>query len=310
MSATTRTHPRVAVVIPCYNDGRFLIETLESVREQERCEIVVVDDGSTDAGTLDVLARVREAGVQVVTQPNQGLSAARMTGVRCTSAPYVHPLDSDDRLAPGALRLLADALDARPQADLAWGDYYCFGAFRCRVPGAPSLDPWRITYIDEIVGTTMVRRSALAAVGGWDMGSGFEDWDLWMKLAEVGAQGVYVSEVTLHYRQHDTPRMYRESLGRVDALSARLRSRRHRLFAERRANWRHSPSSWGVKAMFPVVGAMPGLPERRRQQCYALIRDIFEPDMSSDAFWGPRARIRRWRRRSAAVSVAKHAQLR
>ena len=310
MSAATRTHPRVAVVIPCYNDGRFLLETLESVREQEQCEIVVVDDGSTDAGTLDVLAKVREAGVQVVTQPNQGLSAARMTGVRHTSAPYVHPLDSDDRLAPGALQRLADALDARPQADLAWGDYYCFGAFSCRVPGAPSLDPWRITYIDEIVGTTMVRRSALTAVGGWDMGSGFEDWDLWMKLAEVGAQGVYVPEVTLHYRQHDTPRMYRESLGRVDALRARLRSRRHRLFAERKSNWRHSPSSWGVKAMFPVVGAMPGLPERRRQQCYALIRDIFEPDMSSDAFWGPRARFRRWRRRSAPVSVANHAQLR
>ena len=56
MSAAPRTPPRVAVVIPCYNDGRFLRETLESVREQEQCEIVVVDDGSTDAPTLAVLA--------------------------------------------------------------------------------------------------------------------------------------------------------------------------------------------------------------------------------------------------------------
>jgi glycosyltransferase involved in cell wall biosynthesis len=290
----------VAVVIPCYNDGRFLLETLESVREQEQCETVVVDDGSTDVRTLDVLADLREAGVRVVTQPNQGLSVARMTGVRHTNARYVHPLDSDDRLAPGALERLADVLDAQPQADLAWGDYSCFGAFSCRVPGARSLDPWRITYMDEIVGTTMVRRSALAAVGGWDMGSGWEDWDLWMKLAEVGAQGIYVPAVTLHYRQHDTPRMYRESLDRVDALRARLRSRRHRLFAARRLNWRRSPSSWGVKAMFPVVSIVPGLRERRRQQCYALIRDIFEPEMSSEIFWGPRARFRRWRRRSAA----------
>ncbi|GAB2598213.1 hypothetical protein Aab01nite_74100 [Paractinoplanes abujensis] len=296
MSAATA--PRVAVVIPCYNDGRFLLETLESVREQEPCETVVVDDGSTDERTLDVLAGLREAGVRVVTQPNQGLSAARMTGVRHTSARYVHPLDADDRLAPGALARLANALDANPEASAAWGDYACFGAFSCRVPGARSLDPWRITYISEIVGTTMVRRSALEAVGGWDMGSGFEDWDLWMKLAEAGAQGVYVPAVNLHYRQHSAPRMYRESLDRAKVLRDQLRSRRHRLFAARRSNWRQSPSSWGVKAMFPVISTMPGLPERRRQQCYALIRDIFEPEMSSDIFWGPRARLRRWRRRA------------
>jgi glycosyltransferase involved in cell wall biosynthesis len=302
MSAVAPDHPRVAVVIPCYNDGRFLPETLESVRGQERCEIVVVDDGSTDGRTLEVLAGLRESGVRVVTQPNQGPSVARMTGVRHTTARYVQPLDSDDRLAPGHLKRLADVLDAQPQADLAWGDYACFGAFNCRVPGARSLDPWRITYINEIVVTAMVRRSALTAVGGWDMGSGFEDWDLWMKLAEVGAQGVYVPTVTLHYRQHDTPRRYREDLERFDFLRAQLRSRRHRLFADRRSNWRRSPSSWGVKAMFPVVRTVPGLPERRRQQCYALIRDIFEPEMSADIFWGPRARFRRWRRRSAAAS--------
>jgi glycosyltransferase involved in cell wall biosynthesis len=301
MSGVTDGLPRVAVVIPCYNDGRFLAETLESVKVQEPCEVVVVDDGSTDAYTLEVLAKLREAGVFVVTQPNQGLSAARMIGVRHTSARYVYPLDSDDRLAPGALQRLADVLDAQPEADLAWGDYSCFGAFTCRVPGARHLDPWRITYINEVVVASMIRRSALNTVGGWDMGSGFEDWDLWMKLAEVGAQGVYVPEVTLHYRQHETPRMYRESVGRADSLRAQLHSRRHRLFAERKSNWRLSPSSWGIKAMFPVVGVVPGLPERRRQQCYALIRDLFEPDMSSELFWGPRARLRRWRRGSAAT---------
>ena len=303
MSAATQAPPRVAVVIPCYNDGRFLIETLESVWEQEPCEIVVVDDGSTDVRTLAVLADLREAGVRVVTQPNRGLSAARMTGVSHTSARYVHPLDADDRLTPGALTHLADALDARPEADLAWGDYFCFGAFTCRVPGARGLDPWRITYVNEIVGTTMIRRSALAAVDGWDMGSGFEDWDLWMKLAEVGARGVHIPTVTLQYRQHAQPRMYRESLDRIDALRAQMHNRRHRLFAARKRNWRHSPSSWGVKAMFPVISMMPGLSERRRHQFYALVRDIFEPEMSSDLFWGPRTRFRRWRRRSGAATT-------
>ncbi|WP_433793566.1 glycosyltransferase family 2 protein [Actinoplanes sp. CA-252034] len=274
------------------------------MREQEECETVVVDDGSTDARTLGVLADLRESGVRVVTQQNQGLSAARMTGVRHTSARYIQPLDADDRLAPGAVKRLADILDAQPETDLAWGDYYCFDAFSGRVPAARSLDPWRITYVNEVTGTSLIRRSTLTSVGGWDMGSGFEDWDLWMKLAEVGARGAHVPAVTLLYRQHATPRMYRESLGRIKSLSTQLRTRRHHLFAQRPSNWRRSPSSWGVKAMFPVVGAVPGLPERRRQQCYALIRDIFEPDMSSEVFWGPRARFRRWRRSATASRPA------
>jgi glycosyltransferase involved in cell wall biosynthesis len=291
---TEPSAPRVAVVIPCHNDGEFLADALGSLADQEPCEVVVVDDGSDVPGTLAILDRLERDGVRVVHQANQGLSAARMTGVASSFAPYVHPLDADDRLPPGALTRLADRLDADPRADAAWGDYEIFGRRRCRVPSADSLDPWRITYVDEIPGTSLVRRTRLLEVGGWDMGSGYEDWDLWMKLAEAGASGVHVPEVTLSYREHATPRMYRQSLARTTELRAGLAARRHRLFAERRRNWRHSRSSLGVKLLFPLVAALP-IPELRRQQAYALIRDVFEPRMSSDCFWGPRARLRRWR---------------
>ncbi len=181
---------RVAVVIACFNDGRFLEEALLSVGEQEPCQLVVVDDGSTDQHTLDLLAAVREAGTRVVTQANAGPSMARMAGLAATTARYVHLLDADDRLAPGALETLADALDAHPDTAATWGSYRTFGASDCYFPTAPVLDPWRITYLCEIPGTCMVRRTAIEAVGGWKSEVGYEDWDFWMRLAARGEPGL------------------------------------------------------------------------------------------------------------------------
>ena len=201
---------RAAVVVTCYNDGAFVTDAVASVAEQEPCELVIVDDGSTDPGTLRVLDQLERSGISVIHQENGGLSAARMAGLAATSAPYFHPLDADDRLPPGTLAALADALDSDPSAQAAWGDVQGFGAQTCLVPQAAELDPWRITYLDELPGTTMMRREAIVEVGGWEIAStpDYEDWDFWMKWAEREWRGVHVSRVTLDYRQHRHPRRY------------------------------------------------------------------------------------------------------
>src|SRR2546428_8822508 len=155
--------PRVAVVMPCFDDGPTLDQALSSLEDQEPHELVVVDDGSTEPATLGVLDRLRDEGVAVVRQENAGLSAARMRGVCETSAPYVMPLDADDELEPGALAALADALDADPRAAVAWGDVEVFGELKLRLRSGRALDPWRITYLNDVPGTSMVRRSALVA---------------------------------------------------------------------------------------------------------------------------------------------------
>src|SRR6059058_1411657 len=89
--------PRIAVIVPCFNDGELVAEAVSSVIEREPVELVVVDDASSDAGTADVLDRLRREGVPVVRHArNLGLPAARMTGLRASSAPFVFPLDADD----------------------------------------------------------------------------------------------------------------------------------------------------------------------------------------------------------------------
>jgi len=116
-----------------------------------------------------------------------------MTGVEATSADYVFPLDADDRLLPGALSALADKLDANPGLALVWGDYQLFGTRHYLQRTADTLDRWQITYQNDLPASALVRRSALLAAGGWELRGGYEDWDLWMALAERGERGARVS---------------------------------------------------------------------------------------------------------------------
>lgn len=113
-------HPLVSVIIPCYNYGHFLAEAIESVARQSypATEIVVVDDGSTD-NTAAVAARY--PAVRYVYQQNQGLSAARNTGIRQSQGAYLVFLDADDWLLPEALATNAQQLQRHPQAAFVAG---------------------------------------------------------------------------------------------------------------------------------------------------------------------------------------------
>jgi glycosyltransferase involved in cell wall biosynthesis len=282
---------RVAVVVPCFNDGRFLEQALDSVAQQEPCELVVVDDGSEEPETLALLDSLREAGTRVVSQPNAGLGPARMAGVRATSAPYVHPLDADDLLPRGALTVLADALDANPATVAAWGSYRTFGVSDCRFPTAPRLDPWRITFLDEIPGTTMVRREAIEAVGGWDAVA-YEDWDFWMKLAENGFEGIGVPEETLWYREHATPRLLADTVAEHDLRFRGLRERHAGLFAARRRNRPRSQAPPALKLLLEAIDSAPGLTEARKRQLWGMARYLVQREMCSDCYRGPAERLR------------------
>lgn len=252
--------PRVAVVVPCFDDGATLPETLASVRQQEPCELVIVDDGSTDPATLRLLDELRVSGVRVLRQENAGPSAARNAGTAATTAPYVHPLDADDLLAEGALAALADALDAHPDAAVAWGDLRSFGdAERLRRSGR-SLDPWQLTYMNVIPGTSLIRRERLVEAGGWQLPQGLrawhEDWDLWLSFAERGWKGVHVPRVVLWYRVHGG-RMLGQADLHFERVWRELEEGHPDLFARRRSNWRRSTAPWRLKLVLPVVEVLP-----------------------------------------------------
>jgi len=279
----------VAVIIPCYNDGATVIDTVRSAQMNSPAEIVVVDDGSTDPATLAVMERLRAEGVTVVRRTNGGLAAARMTGVEATTASCVIPLDADDELTPGAAKALLAALDANPGAAVAYGDFELFGAMRGRRTSGP-WDPWLICHVNRIAGGgAAIRRSALLAAGGWVLESGWEDWDLWMSLLEQGQPAVRVPRVVFRYRQ-GSGRMLSGTRSRHDELYARLQSRHPNLFAARRRNWWRSSSPLHARVSIPLLMRLPFIDPATRHR---LALFSYNPIYGIHAQWQRRRSVSR-----------------
>jgi glycosyltransferase involved in cell wall biosynthesis len=257
--------PRVAVIVPCFNDGATLREAVDSALAQgEPIELVVVDDGSTGRATLNEFARLEAAGIRVLHQPNAGLGAARMAGVAVTTAPFILPLDADDVLVPGGLSHLADLLERRPDAGAAWGWYQRFGDETTLQQTAQSLDPWQITYMNELPATSLVRRSALEEAGGWHLAGGYEDWDVWMGMAERGWTGVATDRVIYRYRREGVRLAHRAADTHAERHDD-LRQAHAALFSARRANWRRSSAPLVLRIALPVVETAPGLSRHHRR---------------------------------------------
>src|SRR5687768_5714519 len=119
----------IAVVIPVFNIGRFLEDALRSVMRQSRTalEVIIVDDGSTDLYTRQILASFKYANTRVVRQTNLGVAAARNHGIRLTSAEYIVTLDADDRLASEYLAQTAARLDSDPELGFVSTGIQAFG---------------------------------------------------------------------------------------------------------------------------------------------------------------------------------------
>jgi glycosyltransferase involved in cell wall biosynthesis len=260
-----RYEPSVAVIVPCFNDGATLREAVDSARSQQRVgEVVVVDDGSTDPHTLEVIATLeREGTATVVRRQNGGLAAARMSGVQASSSDYVLPLDADDRLTPDVVARMARTLDRQPNTALVWGDYRLFGDRDHLQKTADDLDPWQIAYQNDLPSTALIRRSALLDAGGWEPSGGYEDWNLWMSLAERSHEGRRLHVAVYEYRQHGV-RMLRDSATRHGHTYALLRERHPALFKNRKAAWWRSTAPLSLQLVLPIIFRLPIGANRRR----------------------------------------------
>jgi glycosyltransferase involved in cell wall biosynthesis len=193
----------VTAVVACFNYGRFLPEAVESLLSQDGGppRVIVVDDGSTDRQTLAALDRL-PAGVEVISQANQGVCAARNRGLAGLATPYWLVLDADDRLAPGALASMRQALERDDRLGYTFGFMRFFGDMS-GVVRFPGFDPYRLLYRHTVGLTAVARAELLDATGGYDASFlHYEDWELWVHALSHGFEGRRVDAVTLEYRRH------------------------------------------------------------------------------------------------------------
>lgn len=208
-----RPVPRCCIVIAARNMERFIAATMASVLEQslQAIEVVVVDDGSTDA-TVTAATLRNDPRVQVISTGGQGVSRARNAGLGACRSPYVLFLDADDLLAPGALEPMFVALEAHPRAVACVARHAKIAEDGRMLAGPgphgaplPAQDPLRALLTKNYLvngGTVLMRTNAVRAVGGFDPALRLgEDWDLWCRLAALGEFVVLPGLVSVLYRQ-------------------------------------------------------------------------------------------------------------
>lgn len=183
----------LAAVITSFNQGSMVRDALESLYRQTMlpARILVVDDGSTDPATLELLQAIPSmpdapVPAAVFRQANKGVSAARNAGIQHTSTPFVLILDGDDKLEPDYLEQVVGLLKSSPEMVAASAWMHTFGVLEAEVrPIGGRLPEFLVR--NCCPATHVMRRSAWNACGGYDetMRSGFEDWDFFLGLLET-----------------------------------------------------------------------------------------------------------------------------
>lgn len=197
----------VSIIIPTYNTGRYIRQTLDSVMKLEgvELEIVVVDDGSRD-GTADIAASY--PGVIVHRQANAGDSAARKKGLELTSGDFVIFLDHDDLLHPQAALVHLEELEADPTLDMVFGSNLLIDSEGLQI-GENIQQRRRFSGADVVMHTTpsfsqcMYRRASLDRIGGFRAeAKASADIDLNLRLLGWRYAGLCHGRVVMSYRYH------------------------------------------------------------------------------------------------------------
>lgn len=190
----------VSVVIPCYNSGATLSKTIESVFAQTwpHVEIVIVDDGSTDHKTLDLIKSL--SGITLIRQVNRGLPAARNTGFYAAGGKYILPLDADDWIDPDTIATLLGALKASSAASFAFCDAQLEGEASGRLQ--KHYNYFEQLFLNQLPYCLLLPKSLWEKVGGYDesMRQGYEDWEFNIRLGSCGHHGVRIPHPLFHYR--------------------------------------------------------------------------------------------------------------
>lgn len=221
--------PEVSVVVSLYNYEGVVLDTLRSIVASEgiKFELIVVEDHATDNSRAVVRRFINQhPGVPIkliAKDANEGLAAARNTGFEHARAPLVMVMDADNMIYPTCLRKLADALRENPEVDAAYSILEDFGSQR-NIRSALAWDVDRLCRANYIDAQSMMRKSSWERLGGYrgddDFVYGWEDWDLWLRLAADGGRAMLVTQILGRYRVQPGSMIALTNLATDDAIAA------------------------------------------------------------------------------------------
>lgn len=195
--------PKVSVIIPYYNDGEYITETLYSIEKQTypNIEIILIDDGSDDFKSIQIFKEIQLNNGKKLWENNAGPSAARNLGITQATGKYILPLDADDKIESSYVEKAVDVLEKNAQC----GIVYCQGRFFGNNGGKwklPSFSIGRMLISNIIFNAGLFRRDDWKLCGGYDesLRIGIEDWDFWLSILSLERTVYQIPEQLFYYR--------------------------------------------------------------------------------------------------------------
>jgi len=201
--------PTISIIVPCYNDGKFIQECLDSIHNQdyEYYEIVVINDGSSDSNTNKIISKINHPKIKVIQTPNQGPAKARNQAIQSSTGKYILPLDADNKIAKPFIKEAIEILEKRPEIKIVSSDLEIFGLYK----GKLKFDEFSIELLlckNLMECASIYRRSDYDKTIGYNpnMKATFEDWDFWLSLLETGGEVYQIRKYYVSYRIKKTSR--------------------------------------------------------------------------------------------------------
>lgn len=195
--------PLVSIITPCYNQGKYLAETIDSVLAQTymNWEMIIVDDGSSDNSKEVANSYVkRDKRIIYIYQDNAGPSAARNKGVKMTSGKYLFFLDSDNKLAPQYFEIGIKYMEEHKKCTVFYTNINYFG----KIKGLSNIHYTSykdLLFLNSIDCACIVRRNDFERIGGFDEQLlGYEDWEFFIRLLHAAPNVYQSSEFLFYYR--------------------------------------------------------------------------------------------------------------
>ncbi|MGZ4964121.1 MAG: glycosyltransferase family 2 protein, partial [Limisphaerales bacterium] len=196
--------PKVTVVIPCYNHGRFLDKAVDSILAQTFVdyEIFVINDGSTDPFTIRKLETYKKPKTTVFTKKNEHLSAARNFGISRSKSDYILTLDSDDYFGPTFLEKAVAIMNGEANVGIVTSWCQTFGVVKRLVKHELKAGVKDFLAHNPCHASCLFRRRCWEEAGGYDetMREGYEDWNFNIAVTKRGWHVHAIPEVLFFYR--------------------------------------------------------------------------------------------------------------
>ena len=197
---------KVSVIIPCYNHGEYLHQCLDSIKNQtyRNIEIIIVNDGSTDNETNTIINKIDEPGVKVINKQNEGLAAARNTGVDMSTGEIILPIDSDDYLGAQYIEKAVNLLIRDDEIGLVSCRGKYFGA-RNNVVDNEYISAHSMLLYNSLFHCAIFRKNDFLHIGKYNvnMTKGYEDWEMYIRMINYKKKVVQLPDIFFFYRQRN-----------------------------------------------------------------------------------------------------------